>query len=138
MIPLIPVTIAAVVSTATVFYVNKKKREAVDELDSSGEEQAEGSEVISIISRLKQKATARSNELEAIKAQLEEHSKVLGELEGSVLSGDDEDESISEKIKHKAAVRHGDLAQIKAQLKKLEIVLQQHEKKLQGSERSLP
>ncbi len=76
MIPLIPVTIAAVVSTATAIYLDKRKREAVKGLDHSSEEQEPG-QVLSVISKLKQKAAARNSELEQIKRQLAEHSKLL-------------------------------------------------------------
>lgn len=87
MIPLIPVTIAAVVSTATAIYLDKRKREAMDDVERSGEEQETG-QVLSIISKLKQKAATRNSELEQIKQQLAEHSKLLKEHEAQLKSKD--------------------------------------------------
>lgn len=82
MIPLIPVTIAAVVSTATALYLEKRKREAIDGLGRE-EEQKEG-QVLSVISKLKQKAADRNSELEQIKRQLAEHNRLLQEHEAQL------------------------------------------------------
>lgn len=77
MIPLIPVTIAAIASTAAAIYLDKRKREAIDALDEADNSPREGGQVLSVISRLKQKAAARNSELEQIKRQLKQHSELL-------------------------------------------------------------
>jgi hypothetical protein len=76
MIPLIPVTIAVVVSAATALYLEKRKRSAVEGVKPSAPAQGEG-QVLSVISGLKQKAAARNSELEQIRQQLAEHSRLL-------------------------------------------------------------
>lgn len=134
MIPLVPI---AIVAAATALYLSDKRGgesgadEGADE--AQGEQKKRG--LSSLLSGLLQRDQGDSEELGRIQAELEEHRRILSELEGRE-EAHEEDDSIAAKIRQKAAARHSDLEQLKAELKKLSQVLEQHEKQLKREERS--
>jgi hypothetical protein len=78
MIPLLPIALLTVVSTATAtataIYLNEKKRRAIEGLDEE-EMGSGGGETIA--AKIKKKAKERHSDIEQLKTQLQEHGKIL-------------------------------------------------------------
>ncbi|MBT3309887.1 MAG: hypothetical protein HOL04_10685 [Gammaproteobacteria bacterium] len=139
MIPLVPVALVTI-ATTTALYFNNRRKQAEEGVDVDDEPSTTPG-VVSIVSRLREKLDAKNVELAKIKAQLEEHNRILNELSGDEAGNeesDTEESSISAKIRQKSAARNSELAQIKAQLDKQNRVLSEHDRKLQRENKSLP